>query len=125
MVKFLLPVLKPLVDVVREYFVRRGEVKAAEHLVTLKGLQSEKAWEVEQAKASANSWKDEYLVILLTLPVVCVAYSVVTGDTAVIDRMQGGFAALAALPDWYQIAFGVAVGASFGIRGLDKVQRKK
>lgn len=69
----------------------------------------------------AHSWKDEWFTILLSMPIVSIIYGVVMNDAEVIDRVGLAFTQLNSLPEWYQYLLFVAVFASFGIRGADKI----
>ena len=75
------------------------------------------------AIASANSLKDEFWTAILAIPLLCVGYSVVANDPSILDRVADGFRALDTLPDWYQYLLFLAVSASFGIRGADKLMK--
>jgi len=48
-------------------------------------------------------------------------------DPLIIDRVKSGFQALEELPDWYSYLLFLAVSASFGVKGVDKLMnlRKK
>jgi hypothetical protein len=56
-----------------------------------------------------------------------IGYAIAMNDVAVIERVDLAFAALDTLPEWYQYLLFLAVSASFGIRGADKLMqlRKK
>lgn len=73
-------------------------------------------WDIEMAKASGGSWKDEYLTILISVPMI-LAFCGEWGNKIVAQ----GFAALEQMPDFYMYAFSVVVAASFGFRGLTKI----
>ena len=75
-------------------------------------------WDLTQAEASADSWKDEWLTIIFTLPLVLLLF----GEE---ERVSNFFAALADCPDWYQYLLGTIVAASFGFRGAAKFMGKK
>ena len=77
-------------------------------------------WERIMAQGSQTSWKDEWLTILFSIPLVLVFL----GDTG-RDIVANGFAALETMPDWYQYTLGVIVAASFGIRSATKFFRRK
>jgi len=77
-------------------------------------------WERIMAQGSQTSWKDEWLTILFSIPLVLVFL----GDTG-RDIVANGFAALETMPDWYQYTLGVIVAASFGIRSATKFFGKK
>ena len=77
-------------------------------------------WERIMAQGSQTSWKDEWLTILFSIPLVLVFL----GDTG-RDIVANGFAALETMPDWYQYTLGVIVAASFGVRSATKFFGKK
>lgn len=70
-------------------------------------------WDREATRQMATSWKDEYLTLLLSAPMI-LAFFGDWGRKAVSD----GFAAIATAPEWYKVAFLVAIAASFGMRAL-------
>ena len=76
---------------------------------------SEAEWEKIMAKGSQSSWKDEWLTILFSVPLV-LCFTGEWGRQTVSD----GFAALESMPEWYQYTLGVIVAASFGVRSATK-----
>jgi hypothetical protein len=81
---------------------------------------SEAEWEKIMAQGSQSSWKDEWLTILFSIPLVLVF----TGDWG-REVVANGFAALETMPDWYQYTLGVIVAASFGVRSATRLFGKK
>jgi hypothetical protein len=77
------------------------------------------------ADATSSSWKDEYLIVLLTLPLWSMAYAVAFDSPEVVDRVKEVFTTLGELPEYYQYLLYVAVLASFGIKGADKLMGLK
>ncbi len=77
-------------------------------------------WERIMAQGSQTSWKDEWLTILFSIPLVLVFL----GDTG-RDIVANGFSALETMPDWYQYTLGVIVAASFGVRSATKFFGRK
>lgn len=92
----------------------------AEAVVMQKKATGEIDWDLKMADASASSWKDEWLVIIFSAPLV-LSFCGEWGREIVND----GFAALATMPDWYQYTLGVIVAASFGVRSATKFFGKK
>ena len=88
----------------------------AEAQIMLSAATSEAEWERVMAQGSQNSWKDEWLTILFSIPLILCFLPFDWADRAV----QNGFAALEAMPDWYQYTPGVIVAASFGVRSATK-----
>ena len=66
-------------------------------------------------RASQSSWKDEWLTLLFSIPLV-LSFCGEWGRAIVAD----GFTALAGMPQWYQIALGAIVSASFATRSAGK-----
>lgn len=113
----------PAVDIAKDFIKGKAEEKKAIQQRKIQAIQNESDWESKMADASANSWKDEYLTIILTLPLIAVGYAVVTGDSSVIDRLNEGFTALEKTPEWYQYLLFLACSAAFGIKSADKVMK--
>ena len=111
----------PITDMVGSYMNNKAEEKQAKHQAKMNVIQNDADWEAKMADASAASWKDEYLVILLTSPVIAIMYGAMTDDPQLIERVQFGLQTLELLPDWFSYLLAVAVTASFGIKGADKL----
>lgn len=110
-----------------EGFVETKKAKAKQKLVKIeaetsimeKQIAGEIDWDVEAVKGSKESWKDEYLTILFSIPLL-LCFLPFT-----VDYVERGFEALAMTPDWYKYTLGVIVSASFGIKGATKMFGKK
>lgn len=81
-------------------------------------------WESIQAESGNNSWKDEYITIIITIPIpiifFAVMYSVITGDPTIAEGAKAGVAALKELiPEYDQVLYVVAL-AAIGIKALKK-----
>lgn len=119
--------ISPLSNLVGGYLNNKHEQSQAKHEARLQVIQNDADWETKMAIASGSSWKDEFWTIVLAVPLFCLGWSVVVDDPAILDRVSDSFSALDTLPDWYQYLLFLAVSASFGIRGADKLMqlRKK
>ena len=91
----------------------------AEAIIMEKKATGEIDWDLEIAKSKANSWSDEWLVILFSIPLIL---AFVPGMEEVVAN---GFAQLEAMPQWYQYSLGVIVAASFGVRSATKFFGKR
>lgn len=87
--------------------VARAEAEAQ---IMLSRATSEADWEKIMAEGSRDSWKDEWLTILFSIPLILVF----TGDWG-RTIVEQGFAALGIIPAWYQYTLGTIVAASFGV----------
>jgi hypothetical protein len=90
----------------------------AEATVMQKKATGEIDWDVAQAKASETSWKDEWLTVVFTLPLILLLF----GEE---ERVNNFFLALSNCPEWYQYLLGTIVAASFGFRGAARFMGKK
>lgn len=78
-----------------------------------KSIDAEISWDAASVQQMQHSWKDEYLTLMLSAPMI-LAFLGEWGRTAVAE----GFAAVQGAPDWYKVAFLTTIAASFGIRAL-------
>ena len=91
----------------------------AEAIVMQKKATGEIDWDLEMAKGSQTSWKDEWLTILFSIPLIL---AFIPGME---DLVRNGFQQLEQMPEWYQYSSGVIVAASFGVRSATKFFGKK
>lgn len=78
------------------------------------GLAADANWEMEFARQAANSWKDEYTLLVVSLPAIMsfVETDWINGPAVV----SAGMAALASTPIWYQAMLGIMFCATVGVR---------
>jgi len=87
-----------------EGFVETKKAKAKQKLVKIeaetsimeKQIAGEIDWDVEAVKGSKESWKDEYLTILFSVPLLLCFLP------WTVEYVERGFQALAQTPDWYK-----------------------
>ena len=99
-------------SVVKGYFETKKE-KAKQKLLQVqaetkimeKKVSGEIDWDMEMAKASDSSWKDEWLTIIFSIPLVLL----LLGQE---ERVTAFFAALEKAPSWYTYLLGTIVAAS-------------
>ena len=126
MINFLNPIIGLASEVVSGVIDTR-KAKAKQKLVKIEAeteivkqqIKGEIDWDVEAIKGSKGSWKDEYLTLLFSIPLL-LCFLPFT-----VEYVERGFAALAMTPDWYKYTLGVIVSASFGIKGATKFFGKR
>tara|TARA_R110001592_G_scaffold172949_6_gene411566 strand:+ start:3359 stop:3742 length:384 start_codon:yes stop_codon:yes gene_type:complete len=91
----------------------------AEAVIMERKATGELDWDLEMAKGSQSSWKDEWLTVLFSIPLVM---AFIPGMEEVVAN---GFARLNEMPEWYQYSLGVIVAASFGVRSASKFFGKR
>ena len=96
-----------------------NQIKLAEAEAKAKILSSESDWERIMANNQAGSWKDEYLLIIYTIPIL-LAFC---GDWG-REIVANGFNALEQMPTFYSASLGAMIASSFAIRGVAKFYKK-
>lgn len=117
----------PIAQLAGGWLKNKAAEKQAKHEARMSLIQNDADWESKMADASSNSWKDEWFTVILSIPLILIGYAVTVDDVTIIDRVKAGFQALEELPEFYQYLLFMAVSASFGIKGADKIMslRKK
>ena len=98
------------------YIEGKTAIQKAEATIRMKEATGEIDWDLVAMRASQSSWKDEWLTLLFSIPLV-LSFMGEWGRGIVAD----GFTALAGMPQWYQIALGAIVSASFATRSASKL----
>ena len=62
--------ISPIANLAGGYMKNKAEEKQAKHKAKMTMIENDADWEAKMAEASKESWKDEYLVICLTAPIV-------------------------------------------------------
>ena len=75
-------------------------------------------------ESNDQGYKDEFVLILVSLPILVLVYSIFTDDAAIRDRLDLFFEYFKNLPYWYQAIFIGIVSAIYGLKGAD-IMRKK
>lgn len=115
------PILGEIVGLGRDWLKGKQEIKKArtqaEATVIVNSAQNLADWEKIQAKAGESSWKDEYWTLILSLPFLA------SFNSNWVEHIQAGFETLSTLPDWYQYALLLSIGASFGVRVTKMIKK--
>lgn len=96
-----MPILSLIAKPIVGWFTHKAEMQKAKQA-------AEVAWAKEMAKASNKSWKDEYLTLVWTLPIVLGMF----GYTAPLEKL---LIILKQIPEWYTYLLLVITLASFGL----------
>lgn len=120
---FIVGLFKPVAGMYEARQKRKAEKVEAKHNLSMAKLNAEARryelqqaattnWDIEAMRQSQFSWKDEYLLVILTLPFIGAFIPVVQ------DYVAQGFLYIDDMPIWYQTAFIGIIAASFGLRWL-------
>ena len=85
--------------------------------------------EVEYKKAvMANNnqgWKDEFVLILVSAPVMLLIWSIFSDDPEIMKKVEMFFEYFNNMPFWYQALFIGVVSAIYGLKGADIMKKPK
>lgn len=95
-----------------EWIKGKTEEGKAKHEAKIRAISSTENWEALQAQGSQTSWKDEWFVVILSIPMI----GAFIPD--LVPYIQQGFQVLDTMPEYYKAFLGAAIAASFGIKTL-------
>ena len=75
-------------------------------------------------ESNDKGWKDEFVLILISLPILLLAYSVFSDSPDIRERIDLFFEYFKNLPMWYQLLFVGICSAIYGLRGADIMKKK-
>ncbi len=76
-------------------------------------------------ESNDKGWKDEFVLILVSMPILLLAYSVFSDDPAIRERIDLFFEYFKNLPYWYQAIFIGVVSAIYGLKGASIMKKPK
>ena len=75
-------------------------------------------------ESNDNGFKDEFVLILVSIPILLLGWSVFSDDPEIRNKLDTFFEYFSNLPYWYQAIFIGVVSAIYGLKGAD-IMRKK
>jgi hypothetical protein len=75
-------------------------------------------------EARQSDWKDEFILVLLSLPILMLSIAVYSDDPAAMDKMKLFFEYFSDLPFWYQTIFVGVIASVYGLKATDLIKRK-
>ncbi len=106
---FTIPIIGELFTLARTWLQGKQKIQEATDNRKATIIQQEGTWDQVMAKASETSWKDEWLTILFSVPLILCFFPFA------VSSVMEGFVALDAMPEWYRYTLSVIVAASFGV----------
>nr|BAR18222.1 hypothetical protein [uncultured Mediterranean phage uvMED]BAR18396.1 hypothetical protein [uncultured Mediterranean phage uvMED] len=76
-------------------------------------------------ESNDKGWKDEFVLVLISVPILILGYSVFTDDPEIRNRLDIFFEYFKQLPYWYQAIFIGVVSAIYGLKGADIMRKPK
>lgn len=115
-----------IVEAVKGHFERSEQLKAAKHSAEVKRIQAgeDQAGKLDEMSMGERGWKDEYLLLITTAPLVLLFLAPLLSVNNVAEVQQAvkmGFNALEATPEYYWYALAAIYIDTFGFRQAFRV----
>ena len=68
-------------------------------------------------EARQSDWKDEFILLILSAPVLVLAWAVVSEDPTAMDKVKLFFEYFSQLPSWFTNLWILVVASVYGIKG--------
>jgi hypothetical protein len=75
-------------------------------------------------EARQSDWKDEFILILLSVPIVMLGFAVWSDNPEHMEKMKLFFEYFSDLPFWYQTIFVGVIASVYGLKATDLIKRK-
>ena len=102
-------------------FKKRQETKMlmadAQMMHARKMAQGEEAYQGKLLEARQSDWKDEAVLVILSLPVLVLAWAVISDDPTAMDKVKLFFDMFSQLPSWFTNLWILGVASIYGIKG--------
>ena len=77
----------------------------------------EEAYQGKLLESRQSDWKDEAVLIILSAPIVVLAWSVVSEDPEAMNKVKLFFDMFSQLPSWFTNLWILVVASIYGIKG--------
>jgi len=77
----------------------------------------EESYQGKLLEARENDYKDEIVLIIISAPIVVLAWGIFSDDPTMMDKIDLFFHHFGALPLWFQTLWITVVASIFGIKG--------
>tara|TARA_E500000178_G_C17033537_1_gene761968 strand:- start:4874 stop:5257 length:384 start_codon:yes stop_codon:yes gene_type:complete len=82
-----------------------------------KMAKGEEAYQGKLLESRQSDWKDEFVLIILSAPIVVLAWAVISDDPSAMDKVKLFFDYFSTLPSWFTNLWILVVASIYGIKG--------
>jgi len=82
-----------------------------------KMAQGEEAFQGKLLESRNSDWKDEAVLLILSAPILILAWAVVSDDPTAMDKVKLFFDMFSQLPSWFTNLWILVVASIYGIKG--------
>ena len=106
----------------------KRKTRELESVAEMKHAERMASGELEYKKAviqnNQQGWKDEFVLILVSAPVMLLIWSIFSDDPNIMEKVDMFFDKFNNMPFWYQALFIGVVSAIYGLKGADIIKKK-
>ena len=96
----------------------------AERLHAERLAKGEIEYKKEIISSNDKGWKDEFVLLLVSAPVIILVWSIFSNDPEIRTKLDTFFEYFSNMPFWYQALFIGVVSAIYGLKGADIIKKK-
>ena len=89
----------------------------AQHMHAKRMAAGQEAYQGKLLEARQSDWKDEAVLLILSAPIVVLAWAVVSDDPTAMDKVKLFFEYFSSLPSWFTNLWILVVASIYGIKG--------
>ncbi len=112
-----------------EIMKNKQNTKRLESVAEMKHMERMANGELEYKQAvmqnNQQGWKDEFVLILVSAPVMLLIWSIFSDDPEIMAKVEKFFEYFNNMPFWYQALFIGVVSAIYGLKGADIMKKPK
>ena len=129
MIGLLTKILPSGIKLGMEIMKNKQNTKRLESVAEMKHMERMANGELEYKQAvmqnNQQGWKDEFVLILVSAPVMILIWSIFSDDPAIMEKVDKFFTQFNNMPFWYKALFIGVVSAIYGLKGADIMKRPK
>jgi|TARA_A100001201_G_scaffold51769_1_gene51288 hypothetical protein len=89
----------------------------AQHMAASKMARGETEYQGKLLEARQSDYKDEFILIILSAPVLVLAWAVMSDDPTAMEKVKLFFEYFSTLPTWFTNLWILVVASVYGIKG--------
>ena len=113
--------LKLGINAASHIYKKRQETKMvmadAQYMHASKMAKGETEYQGKLLEARQSDWKDEFVLIILSAPILILAWAVVSDDPTAMDKIKLFSEYFSELPSWFTNLWILVVASIYGIKG--------
>ena len=80
-------------------------------------MRGEEAYQGKFLEARQNDYKDEFVLVIISAPIIVLMWAVMSDDPAAMEKVKLFFEYFQSLPSWFTNLWILVVASIFGIKG--------